>query len=159
MPTQFVYRLKCAKGCEDCDINVFTPLLMRVSTLPIRPSFQGHDLVQVFQEQPSHRAAMRGTAVTVACFTGKMVSFEPYDAQETINTRSRRARKQPVSFKEKTGRPDGPNASRWYGRLGRLVCRSRRYRCSIVYIRQGNLSMSQCGTFLIRLLPPRDICG
>ena len=100
MTTQFVYRLKCEQGCEDCNVNVFTPLLMRLSTLPIQPSFQGHDLVQVFQEQPSRRAAMRGTAVTVACFTGKMVSFERYDAQETINTRSTRARKQPVSFKK-----------------------------------------------------------
>jgi len=40
---------------------------------------------------------------------------------------------------------------------GDSACRSWHYRCSMMLIREGNLSM--CGTFLIRLLPPSNHRG
>jgi len=65
------------------------------------------------------------------------------------NTKLCSADKTQIKKENKTRpRPDGPNASGWYGRL--------RYRCSTQFNYVNNLST--CGTFLIKLLPLSDNC-
>ena len=66
-----------------------------------------------------------------------------YDLKETYRIQKRPSEYKRDWFNPKMAQP--PQAS-----TGDSACRNRRYRCSFVLTRKGNLSM--CGTFSIRLL-------